>query len=77
MAGWIRRLTGRPVITEGRVGLDGVPLPPLVRRMQAWEFDMISAGRSLLADAEWGAKIRQARESEIIPFTSRSWFRLL
>ena len=77
MAGWIRRLTGRPVITEGRVGLDGVPLPPLVRRMQAWEFDMISAGRSLLADAEWGAKIRQAREAEIIPFTSRSWFRLL
>lgn len=76
LAGWARLLTGRPVITEGAVGLPGVQIEPLVQRMRAREFDLISVGRALLADAEWASKLRQARESDILPFTRRSWLHL-
>lgn len=69
-------LTGRPTITEGAVGLPGVQILPLVRRLRAKEFDLISVGRAILADAEWGSKLRQAREDEIKPYTRRSWLHL-
>ncbi len=76
LAGWTRLLTGRPTITEGAVGLPGVEIHPLVRRMRAGEYDLISVGRALLADAEWGTKIHLSREEEIIPFTKRAWLHL-
>ena len=76
LAGWTRLLTGRPAITEGAVGLPGVQIEPLVQRLRASEFDLVSVGRALLADCEWGSKIRLAREDEIIPFTRRSWLHL-
>ena len=76
LAGWTRLLTGRPVMTEGAVGLPGVQIEPLVQRLRAREFDLISVGRALLADAEWATKLRQARESDILPFTRRSWLHL-
>ena len=57
LAGWTRLLTGRPTITEGAVGLPGVEIHPLVQRMRAHEYDLISVGRALLADAEWGGAI--------------------
>lgn len=76
IAGWTRLLTGRPTITEGAVGLPGVEIHPLVRRMRAAEFDLVSVGRALLADAAWGSKVRSGRENEIAPFTNRAWLHL-
>lgn len=83
LAGWTRKLTGKPTISVGSVGLkgdftnafDGGPeaetasVEPLVERLKAGEFDLIAVGRALLADAEWAEKIRHAREKDIHLFT--------
>ncbi len=64
-AGWIRLLTHRPVIIGG--GITGNPhqLNQLIRRLNAREFDLISVGRALQADAEWGSKVFLAQEETI------------
>ena len=80
LAGWTKKLTGKPAISVGSVGLnreftnvfDGGPeaetasIEPLVERMQAGEFDLIAVGRALLADAEWAQKIHHSRELSLI-----------
>ena len=76
LAGWVRLLSGRPVITGGGVGLQSGLMLPLARRLAAREFDLVAVGRALLADAEWARKIHDGRESEILPFTRRAWARL-
>lgn len=83
LAGWTKKLTGKPVISVGSVGLnraftdvfEGGPeaepasLAPLVERMQAGEFDLIAVGRALLADAEWAVKVHQCHEDSIHQFS--------
>ena len=85
LAGWARKLTGKPSITVGSVGLDTVftdlfekgsgagqaSLDPLIQRMENHEFDLAAVGRALLADPEWTEKIESGRESEIIPFRKK------
>lgn len=81
LAGWTQKLTGKPSITVGSVGLDsdflrsyaGKPaskagMDDLVRRMDNEEFDLVAVGRALLADPEWANKLRDGREDEIIAF---------
>lgn len=68
MACWVRMLSQRPVIAEGGVGLRADSLQQLVRSLVAREFDLVAVGRALLADAEWGRKVRLAREDSISPF---------
>lgn len=72
MAGWVRKLTGLPVITVGSVGLDtefmfrlgdGERIPPapvcrLLDEFEAGEFDIVAIGRALLADPGWVARLR-------------------
>lgn len=91
LAGWVKRLTGKPTIAVGSVGLDrefsaealrspAAPAPGtlvrLAQMMNAGEFDLIAVGRALLADPAWGFKIRHAAESTVIPFTKQSLSRL-
>ena len=91
LAGWVKRLTGRPTIAVGSVGLDREfsaeslrsPASPstagierLSQMLSAGEFDLIAVGRALLADPAWASKIRHAAESSIIPFTRQSLSRL-
>lgn len=71
LGGWTRLLTQRPVIVEDGVGIPGLRVEYVVRRMRAGEFDLVSVGRALLADAAWGSKIRQGSEADILPFTVR------
>jgi 2,4-dienoyl-CoA reductase-like NADH-dependent reductase (Old Yellow Enzyme family) len=82
LAGWVKKLTGHPVITVGSVGLDvvfttslagqGAPsrteIDPLLDRLERDEFDLVAIGRSLIADPEWPTKIREGRADEIIPY---------
>jgi 2,4-dienoyl-CoA reductase-like NADH-dependent reductase (Old Yellow Enzyme family) len=71
-AGWAKKITGRPTISVGSVGLDGeffsafagqgsavTPLDRLVRRMERDEFDLIAVGRALITDPDWVAHVRQ------------------
>ena len=64
-AGWVKLLSGRPVIIgESAVSHEG-SLEILSRRLAAKEFDLVAVGRALLADAEWGRKVREACVNEI------------
>lgn len=80
-AGWARKLTGKPTITVGSVGLTdefissfsgqgaGVAsLDALLARLEADEFDLVAVGRALLSDPEWLAKIRDGRHEALMPF---------
>ncbi|MFJ8076392.1 NADH:flavin oxidoreductase [Streptomyces sp. NPDC096176] len=70
LAGWTKKLTGRPTITVGSVGLDGdfihsfrgegAPvrgIDELLDRLERDEFDLVAVGRALLQDPEWAAKV--------------------
>ncbi len=88
LAGWTKKLTGKPVIAVGSVGLDKafldtggenprcIGIQRLVEMMAAGEFDLIAIGRSLLADPAWATKMRMGLEEEIVPFSKRSLARL-
>ncbi|HKT73708.1 MAG TPA: NADH:flavin oxidoreductase [Steroidobacteraceae bacterium] len=81
-AGWIKKLTGKPTITVGSVGLKGpmsvtelgqltevsADLSPLARRVASGEFDIVAVGRALLTDPTWARKIKEARFDELLPF---------
>ena len=81
-AGWAKKLTGKPSISVGSVGLSGeftaaysgeisqpASLDELVNRMEAEEFDLIAVGRALLRDPEWADKIREERTDELLAFS--------
>lgn len=74
--GWVRLLSRRPVIANGGIGLPGLSVNTLLRRLRAREFDLVAVGRSLLADAAWGTKVKMAREDDIIPYTPKAWLHL-
>lgn len=82
LAGWTKKITGKPTIAVGSVGLDRMfgdeagddtpalcSLAPLIERMRAGEFDLIAVGRALLADPAWASKIHSSREEEIHCFS--------
>lgn len=81
LAGWTKRLTGKPAISVGSIGLDAdflssftgkgakvAAVENLVERLQAEEFDIVAVGRAVLADPEWANKVRAGRFSEIEAF---------
>ena len=74
LAGWARKITGKPTISVGSVGLSGeftnayagevsrpASLDGLIERMERGEFDLIAVGRALLHDPEWARKVRDGR----------------
>jgi 2,4-dienoyl-CoA reductase-like NADH-dependent reductase (Old Yellow Enzyme family) len=78
LAGWAKKLTGRPSMTVGGVGLSSPmyaddirrPAKPeglerLLARLANDEFDLVGVGRGLVADAEWVSKVRAGRVAEI------------
>jgi len=84
LAGWTKKLTGKPTITVGSVGLDtefisffsegkgarNVNIDGLIERLEREEFDLVAVGRALLVDPAWVDKIRNGHVEELIPFTS-------
>jgi len=80
LAGWTKKLTGKPTITVGSVGLDNefrsssgdaakpAILNSLIERLEKEEFDLVAIGRALLADPEWAAKIRDNRTDELLSY---------
>ncbi|GAB7109246.1 NADH:flavin oxidoreductase [Streptomyces phaeofaciens JCM 4814] len=81
LAGWTKKLTGKPAITVGSVGLDGdfikafvgegspvKGLDDLLDRLERDEFDLVAVGRALLQDPEWAAKVLAGRTDELKPY---------
>ena len=80
-AGWAKKLTGKPTITVGSVGLTGefvasyggeaskpASLDELLRRLERDEFDLVAVGRALLQDPQWAVKVHQGRTGELMEF---------
>ncbi|MFF4589145.1 NADH:flavin oxidoreductase [Streptomyces sp. NPDC001388] len=81
LAGWTKKLTGKPTITVGSVGLDGdfikgfmgegsevKGIDDLLDRLERDEFDLVAVGRALLQDPEWAAKVLAGRTDELKPY---------
>ncbi len=81
LAGWTRKLTGKPTITVGSVGLSGefigsfrgesstaTGIDDLLERLDQGEFDLVAVGRALLVDPAWARKIHEGRFDELKAF---------
>ena len=82
LAGWTRKLTGKPTISVGSVTLNqefmssfGNPetaavtgIDELLERMQRDEFDLVAIGRSLIVNPAWPAIVRRGAFDELLPF---------
>lgn len=82
LAGWVRKLTRKPTMTVGSVGLDteflesltqgkaGTPVDfdRLLSMLAEDQFDMVAIGRALLADHEWADKIQRGEIAALRPY---------
>ncbi|MFV0278766.1 MAG: NADH:flavin oxidoreductase [Parahaliea sp.] len=81
LAGWTKKLSGKPTITVGSVGLDNDFIPDdgsveiaagnvsgldeLLQRLCAGEFDLVAVGRALIANPEWASLVRMGRTDRL------------
>ncbi|MFE0672075.1 NADH:flavin oxidoreductase [Streptomyces sp. NPDC058867] len=85
LAGWTKKLTGRPTLTVGSVGLNGDfikafqgegaelgSLDNLLDRLERDEFDLVAVGRALLQDPLWAQKVLAGRVTELAPYDPAS-----
>ncbi|MFF1357901.1 NADH:flavin oxidoreductase [Streptomyces sp. NPDC058297] len=90
LAGWTKKLTGKPTITVGSVGLDGdfirafagegsavKGIDDLLDRLERDEFDMVAIGRALLQDPDWAAKVLEGRFEELKPYDAAAALKTL
>jgi 2,4-dienoyl-CoA reductase-like NADH-dependent reductase (Old Yellow Enzyme family) len=81
LAGWTKKLTGKPTVTVGSVALSGdfigslhgessrgAGIDDLLNRLERDEFDLVAVGRALLVDPAWTRKVQEARYDELLPF---------
>jgi len=84
LAGWTKKLTGKPTITVGSVGLnvdflpvdgtanfrDAEPasLDNLAQRLDKEEFDLVAVGRSLIANPDWPNRVRDGEFDQLEPY---------
>lgn len=87
LAGWIRKLSGKPTMTVGGIGFDKDlassfvepttaidNLGEVARRFDAGEFDLVAVGRAVLMDHDWIGKARRAEAFR--PFDLSAYARL-
>jgi 2,4-dienoyl-CoA reductase-like NADH-dependent reductase (Old Yellow Enzyme family) len=81
LSAWTKKLSGKPVMNVGSVGLSGefvtnvftgaasevTGLDDLITAFERGDFDLIAVGRALLNDHEWAAKIRDQRYDALKP----------
>ena len=90
LAGWAKKVTGKPVITVGSVGLEtdflakpsaapikNASIDRLLERLERGEFDLVAVGRALISDPEWARKVHQGRPDEIVEFSPLSLGKLI
>jgi 2,4-dienoyl-CoA reductase-like NADH-dependent reductase (Old Yellow Enzyme family) len=81
LAGWVKKITGKPTLTVGGIGLNSdfissfegqsagsVGIERLLERLNREEFDFVTVGRALLADPEWPTKLHAGRYAEVVSF---------
>ena len=89
LAAWAKKLTGKPTMTVGSVGLNqelfaslggevGTPasLDRLEVLLERGDFDLVGVGRALLVDPEWAAKVKRGAIMETLPFSVETMHKL-
>jgi 2,4-dienoyl-CoA reductase-like NADH-dependent reductase (Old Yellow Enzyme family) len=84
LAGWVKKITGKPTITVGSVGLDTAfteeggggfleaapaSLDDLTKRLEHGEFDLVAVGRALIANPDWANKIAANDSASLKSYT--------
>ncbi len=93
LAGWTKKLTGKPCVTVGSVGLNADFLPEagdkafkdaeiasldnLIQRLDAEEFDLVAVGRALIANPDWANKVKAQKASDLTPFNKSMLMQLV
>ncbi|GHF29895.1 12-oxophytodienoate reductase [Kordiimonas sediminis] len=83
LAGWTKKITGKPVITVGSVGLDRAfsepgqveflegkiaKLDTLIERLEKDEFDLVAVGRALIANPDWAKQVRESAFDDLAAY---------
>jgi 2,4-dienoyl-CoA reductase-like NADH-dependent reductase (Old Yellow Enzyme family) len=82
LAGWTKKLTGKPSVTVGSVTLNEAftttmrseegaavtGIDELVERLARGEFDLVAIGRSLIVNPDWPKLVRRGALRELKPF---------
>jgi len=92
LAGWTQKLSGKPTMSVGSVGLtedfisgtmaskqesvEQSGIDELVKRMNNHEFELIAVGRALLQDPEWLTKVKEGRLGDVDDFARKSLTKL-
>ena len=84
LAGWTQKLSGKPTITVGCVGLDdefiksfagiganATNIDPLLEQVDRGDYELVGIGRALLSDPDWVVKMREGRFSDMTPFSKK------
>jgi len=84
LAGWVKKITGKPTITVGSVGLDAAfteegksefsdanpeSLDKVTERLARDEFDLVAVGRALIANPDWANKVQAGTTGDLVPYT--------
>ena len=85
LAGWTKKITGKPTITVGSVGLNDDffgafkgqdsstrAVDDLLERLEEGEFDLVAVGRALLQDPNWANKIKENRTDELEQYSGKA-----
>ncbi len=81
LAGWTKKLTGKPTITVGSVSINlefiasfaGEPsavtgINELLERLDRGEFDLVAVGRALIANPSWPVEVQKGAFDSLVPF---------
>lgn len=91
LAGWTRKLSGKPTIAVGSVGLDSdfissmfenkggsiARLDELLERMTADEFDLVAVGRALISNPDWVELIEAGKFEEMKAYEQQALLELM
>jgi len=85
LAGWTKKVTGKPTMTIGSVGLDCDmlaslgqgqvaecnlrSLDQLMERFDRGDFDLVGVGRAMIAEPDWPQLIRRGELEKLKPFS--------
>ncbi|HWA90546.1 MAG TPA: NADH:flavin oxidoreductase [Rhizomicrobium sp.] len=82
LAGWTKKLSGKPTITVGSVSLNSdfitsfrnagaetSGIDRLLEMMARGDFDLVAVGRALIVNPDWPNKVRDGRMDQLKPYT--------
>lgn len=88
LAGWAKKITGKPSITVGSVGIEqemletmfsATPVPStlghfdsLLKMLNRGDFDLVAVGRALLVDPAFADKLQREAIAELQPYSAAS-----